>query len=90
MKQNGYANPQTINEAINRLPNNSAYWWNVRKRLTKLSKRNPREFWVQYFDAINQPNPDKAASLRELLAANQNPTFADLDKYLAEHNKVSE
>jgi hypothetical protein len=84
-----YSNIQTISEAIDRIPQSSAYWRNVRKRLIKLSKRNAFEFWISYFDVLNQPDPDKTAELRDLLAANPEPSLADLAQYVTERNKVT-
>ena len=46
---------QEIADAINRLPDYSAYWRNVRRRLTKLSKRDAQGFWDLYLIAVNWP-----------------------------------
>ncbi len=81
---------QEIADALNQLPNISAYWRNVRRRLTKLSKRKPEEFWDAYLSVVFQPDPDRVADLHELLAANPTPTFADGISYLAKRNKITE
>lgn len=81
---------EEINDALNRLPNNSAFWRNVHKRLTKLSRRDPQGFWAAYLEVINQPDPELRADVRELLTVNPDPTFADLNKFAAERNAVKQ
>lgn len=74
--------PSPEQAALDRLPRSSAYWRQVRERLTRLLRRDPGAFWESLFDAINSPDPDTAADIRELLECNPDPTFADGDAFL--------
>jgi hypothetical protein len=78
-----------IAEAIHRLPNGGVYWRHVRARLTRLAHRDPFEFWVAYWDAINAPDADTRADLKELLETNPDPTFKDAKDFFDGRNAVA-
>jgi hypothetical protein len=80
---------ESIAAAIDRLPN-SAYGRRVKRRLTKLARRNPGKFWCAYLGVVTQPDQDFAADLREMLAEKPDQTFSDLRTILQRRYAVAQ